>query len=87
MEAQLDDKRVTLSVDQSAKEYLAKKSYDEVYGARELGRIIQEELKKPIAEELIFGKISNGGHVDIIFSKDKIDFKFSSKQNIKKELV
>ena len=87
VEAQLDDKRVTLSVDQSAKEYLAKKGYDEVYGARELGRIIQEEIKKPIAEELIFGKISKGGHVDIVLLNDKINFKFSSKQNIKKELV
>jgi len=87
VEAQLDDKRVTLSIDQSAKEYLAKKGCDEVYGARELGRIIQEEIKKPIAEELIFGKISKGGHVDIVLLNDKIDFKFSSKQNIKKELV
>ena len=87
VEAQLDDKRVTLSVGQSAKEYLAKKGYDEVYGARELGRIIQEEIKKPIAEELIFGKISKGGHVDIVLLNDKINFKFSSKQNIKKELV
>ena len=87
VEAQLDEKGVTLSINKSAKNYLAKKGYDEVYGARELGRIIQEEIKKPIAEELIFGKISNGGHVDIIFSKDKIDFKFSSKQNNKKELV
>ena len=87
IEAQLDDKRVTLSIDQSAKEYLAKKGFDEVYGARELGRLIQEEIKKPIAEELIFGKISKGGHVDITLSNNKIYFKFLNKQNIKKELV
>ena len=87
IEAQLDDKRVTLSIDQSAKEYLARKGFDEVYGARELGRLIQEEIKKPIAEELIFGKISKGGHVDITLSNNKIDFKFLNKQNIKKELV
>ena len=87
VEAQLDAKRVTLSIDESAKDYLSNKGYDEIYGARELGRVIQEEIKKPIAEELIFGKISKGGHVEIYFLNDKIHFKFSSKQNIKKELV
>ena len=87
IEAQLDDKKVTLNIDKQSKEYLAKKGFDEVYGARELGRIIQEEIKKPIAEELIFGKISNGGHVDISLVKDKIDFKFLKNQNNKKELV
>ena len=87
IEAQLDDKKVTINIDKLAKEYLAKKGYDEVYGARELGRVIQEEIKKPIAEELIFGKISKGGHVDISLNKEKIDFKFSSKINNKKELV
>ena len=87
VEAQLDAKRVTLSIDESAKGYLSNKGYDEIYGARELGRVIQEEIKKPIAEELIFGKISKGGHVEIYFLNDKIHFKFSSKQNIKKELV
>ena len=45
VEAQLDEKRVTLSVDQPTKEYLAEKGYDEVYGARELSRLIQEEIK------------------------------------------
>ena len=87
VEAQLDDKRVTLSIDQSAKQYLADKGFDEVYGARELGRLIQEEIKKPIAEELIFGKISKGGHVSITLSQNKINFKFSNKQENKKELV
>ena len=87
IEAQLDDKQVTINIDKSAKKYLAKKGFDEVYGARELGRIIQEEIKKPIAEELIFGKISKGGHIDITISKDKLNFKFSNKINNKKELV
>jgi ATP-dependent Clp protease ATP-binding subunit ClpA len=87
IEAQLDDKKVTISISKSAKEYLAKKGYDEIYGARELGRVIQEELKKTIAEELIFGKISKGGHVDITTLKGKINFKFSNKINSKKALV
>ena len=87
VEAQLDDKGVTLSIDQLAKEYLAKKGYDEVYGARELSRVIQEEIKKPIAEELIFGKISKGGHVSITLKENKINFDFSEKEITKKVLV
>ena len=87
IEAQLDEKRVTLSIDNQTKKYLAEKGYDEVYGARELARIIQEKIKKPIAEELIFGSISKGGHVDVILNEGKINFKFSKKQDQKKELV
>ena len=87
IEAQLDAKRVTLSIDQKAKEYLAEKGYDEVYGARELARVIQKHIKKPMAEELIFGIISKGGHVDITLKKDKINFQYFNKQDQKKELV
>ena len=52
-----------------------------------MARIIQEKIKKPIAEELIFGSISKGGHVEIIFKEREINFKYSSKQDQKKELV
>ena len=87
VEAQLDEKGVTLSIDQESKEYLAKQGYDEVYGARELSRIIQEEIKKPIAEELIFGKISKGGHVLVKLKNKKIDFKFTNQERTNKVLV
>ena len=87
VEAQLEDKGVSLSIDSSAKEYLANEGYDEVYGARELGRIIQEKVKKPMAEELIFGTLVKGGHVEITLKDNKIKFNFSSKQENKKELV
>jgi len=87
LEAQLDDKGVSLAIDKSAKKYLADKGYDEIYGARELARVIQEEIKKPMAEELIFGSIAKGGHVTISLKNGKIDFKYSNKQNQKKELV
>ena len=74
-------------IDKEAKEYLADIGYDEVYGARELGRVIQEKVKKPMAEELIFGALSKGGHVDIKLEKGEISFKYSSNQDKKKELV
>ena len=87
IEAQLDEKSVTLSISNEAKQYLADKGYDEVYGARQLGRIMQVEIKKPMAEELIFGSISKGGHVEITIKNKKLNFKYSSKNYQKKELV
>ena len=87
IEAQLEDKGVSLSINKDAKEYLAEEGYDEVYGARELGRVIQEKVKKPMAEELIFGALSKGGHVDITIDKEEISLKYSSNQDKKKELV
>ena len=83
----MEDKGVSLSIDKKAKEYLANIGYDEVYGARELGRVIQEKVKKPMAEELIFGALSKGGHVDITIDKEEISLKYSSNQDKKKELV
>ncbi len=87
IEAQLEDKGVSLSINKEAKEYLADEGYDEVYGARELGRVIQEKVKKPMAEELIFGKLAKGGHVEISLKDKKILFNFSNKQEEKKELA
>ena len=87
IEAQLEDKGVSLSINKEAKEYLANLGYDEVYGARELSRVIQERVKKPMAEELIFGKLSKGGQVEIILNSGKISFNFSGKKDKKKELV
>ena len=87
IEAQLEDKGVSLSIDNDAKEYLADEGYDEVYGARELGRVIQEKVKKPMAEELIFGKLAKGGHVEISFKNKEIAFNFSKKPEEKKELA
>tara|TARA_Y100001970_G_scaffold51759_1_gene65429 strand:+ start:15306 stop:17600 length:2295 start_codon:yes stop_codon:yes gene_type:complete len=87
VEAQLEDKGVSLSIDKKAKEYLADIGYDEVYGARELARVIQEKVKKQMAEELIFGVLSRGGHVDITIDKNEISLKYSSNQEKKIELV
>ena len=87
IEAQLEDKGVSLSINKEAKEFLAEEGYDEVYGARELGRVIQEKVKKPMAEELIFGKLAKGGHVEITCKDKKINFEFSNKQEVKKELA
>ncbi|PPR53083.1 MAG: ATP-dependent Clp protease ATP-binding subunit ClpA [Alphaproteobacteria bacterium MarineAlpha5_Bin6] len=87
VEAQLEDKGVSLSIDDKAKAYLANAGYDEVYGARELSRVIQEKVKKPMAEELIFGSLSKGGQVEISIKDEKIYLTFIKKKQNKKELV
>ncbi|WP_111643028.1 ATP-dependent Clp protease ATP-binding subunit ClpA [Marinimicrobium alkaliphilum] len=61
LQAQLDDKQVMLHVDEQAREWLAVHGYDEKMGARPMARIIQEKLKKPLAEEVLFGSLADGG--------------------------
>ena len=70
LEAQLEDRNVTINLDEGAREWLAKKGYDPQFGARPLARIIQESLKQPLAEELLFGKLTKGGSVEIGVDKD-----------------
>jgi ATP-dependent Clp protease ATP-binding subunit ClpA len=61
LEAQLADRKVFIELSDGARRWLAEKGYDRLFGARPLARIIQEYLKKPLAEEVLFGKLSNGG--------------------------
>jgi ATP-dependent Clp protease ATP-binding subunit ClpA len=65
LEAQLADRGVTFELDQKATAWLAERGYDERMGARPLGRLIQEEIKKPLAEEVLFGKLQKGGVVKV----------------------
>ena len=65
LEAQLADRNVTIEISSAAKEFLADRGYDPLYGARPLARVIQELIKKPLAEELLFGKLANGGAVKV----------------------
>ncbi len=65
LEAQLADRNVTIELSSAAKEWLAERGYDPLYGARPLGRVIQEHIKKPLAEELLFGKLVKGGAVKV----------------------
>jgi ATP-dependent Clp protease ATP-binding subunit ClpA len=65
LEAQLADRNVTIELSSAAREYLAERGYDPLYGARPLARLIQEVIKKPLAEELLFGKLVKGGSVKV----------------------
>jgi len=76
LQVQLDEKRVLLHVDDEVKVYLAEKGYDKKMGARPMARLIQEELKKPLAEEILFGSLSKGGEVNINLRDEVIVFDF-----------
>ncbi len=65
LEAQLDQKNVSLDVDPAARAWVARHGYDEKMGARPMARLIQEKIKRPLAEELLFGDLSGGGHVQV----------------------
>jgi len=79
LEAQLADRNVTIALTPKARKWLATKGYDEAFGARPLGRVIQEHVKKPMADELLFGSLQKGGGVKIDIDKNdpnKLSFKF-----------
>ncbi|RPI62092.1 MAG: ATP-dependent Clp protease ATP-binding subunit ClpA, partial [Lysobacterales bacterium] len=65
LEAQLDKNDVTIELDPAAREWVAARGYDRRMGARPMARVIQENIKRPLAEELLFGKLADGGHVRV----------------------
>ena len=65
LETQLDGKKVAMDIDAAAREWLAEHGYDAIMGARPMARLIQDKIKKPLAEELLFGKLVHGGHITI----------------------
>ncbi len=73
LEAQLIDRNVHIELTNAAADWLADKGYDQKMGARPLGRVIQEHIKKPLAEELLFGSLMKGGLVKVDVKDDKID--------------
>ena len=74
LEAQLADRHVTIETTDDAADWLAKNGFDELYGARPLGRVIQENIKKPLADEILFGKLIKGGHVKVVLKDGKLAF-------------
>ena len=78
-EHQLEEKGVSLSIDDEVRTWLAIKGYDPVMGARPLTRVIQEHLKKPLAEDLLFGTLAKGGHVTVTVKDDELVFDTQSK--------
>ncbi len=86
LQAQLDSKGVSLEVCDQARQWLAQAGYDANMGARPMARVIQEQLKKPLANELLFGRLTQGGSVYVSVKADKLDFTYTAKadQNAQK---
>jgi ATP-dependent Clp protease ATP-binding subunit ClpA len=80
LEAQLQQQQVTIEVDESARIWLAEHGYDAKMGARPMARIIQQYIKKPLAEELLFGQLVNGGHLVIHLEDDKLAFEINGRE-------
>ena len=74
LEAQLDEKKVSLIIEPAARQWLAEHGYDKTMGARPMARLIQEKIKKPLAEELLFGKLTEGGNVRISVADGELAF-------------
>ena len=90
LESQLDNKNVFINISPEAANWLGKKGYDKNMGARPLSRLIQEKVKKPIAEEILYGVLEKGGTVDVSLKKNDLNFSYKplKKNNkIKKELI
>ncbi|WP_079917274.1 ATP-dependent Clp protease ATP-binding subunit ClpA [Salmonella enterica] len=87
LQAQLDQKGVSLEVSQEARDWLAEKGYDRAMGARPMARVIQDNLKKPLANELLFGSLVDGGQVTVALDKEKnaLTYGFPSAQKHKPE--
>ncbi|KPM21286.1 Clp protease ClpX [Citromicrobium sp. RCC1885] len=77
LELQLAEQNVDIQFDDAAKKWLGDKGYDRLYGARPMGRLIQEKIKQPLAEELLFGKLADGGEVNVTIKDGKPHFELT----------
>ena len=85
LQAQLDAKGVSLEVSEKARTWLAEQGYDKSMGARPMSRLIQDQLKRELASELLFGQLSKGGEVKVGLRNEKLTFKYSSIEAQKSE--
>ena len=82
LQVQLDEKGVSLEITKDAKKWMANKGYDKAMGARPMARLIQEHLKKPLANELLFGELTQGGVAKVAVKKDKLVINYESKKEL-----
>jgi ATP-dependent Clp protease ATP-binding subunit ClpA len=83
LEAQLGERQVNIELSEEAADWLAAKGYDQQMGARPLARVIQEHVKKPLAEEVLFGRLAKGGTVRILVQDDALAFQYLSREEEK----
>jgi ATP-dependent Clp protease ATP-binding subunit ClpA len=78
LELQLADRNVHIDLDENARKWLTERGYDKLYGARPMGRLVQEKIKQPLAEELLFGKLVHGGEVKVRIKDNAPVFEITS---------
>jgi ATP-dependent Clp protease ATP-binding subunit ClpA len=78
LELQLADRNVHIDLDDEARRWLTVRGYDKMYGARPMGRLVQEKIKQPLAEELLFGKLIHGGEVKVTIRDNAPHFEIVS---------
>lgn len=85
LENQLNEKGISIFVSDEVRKWLGKTGYDPKYGARPIQRTIQEHVKRPLVDEVLFGKLEKGGHINVSLKEDKLSFSFEEKKHEKKE--
>ena len=76
LEGQLEERKVSIELDDAARRWLAKHGYEPAMGARPMARLIREKIKKPLADELLFGRLAEGGEVRVTTKDDELAFEF-----------
>jgi len=87
LENQLSEREIIIDLSDKARDWLAEKGYDEQMGARPLARVIQKYIKQPLAEEVLFGKLMNGGKVKVVIKDDDLGFEFVSNKTSVPEIL
>ena len=86
LQAQLDEKKVIIDVDEAARLWLGRHGYDKIMGARPMARLIQERIKRRLAEELLFGKLLHGGHVIVSAEGGELTVEIAQKESVAMDL-
>ena len=81
LEEQLKEKNIKIEATTKAKKYLAQKGYSKELGARVMQRVISDEVKTPLSDEILFGKLKNGGVVKIDYKRKALEFEYNSRDS------
>ncbi len=87
LESQLEERKVTIELNKEAKFLLSEKGFDPIFGARPLARVIQEKIKKPLADKILFGELVNGGHIKITVKNGVFIFDVKEYEKAKEKIV
>ena len=82
LQVQLDKKQVSMELSSTARKWLAEQGYDQAMGARPMARVIQEQLKKPLANEILFGRLIHGGDVRVDLVDNTLNFEYQSEREV-----